>query len=76
MASPTISANHTGKTAQQVSGDPTHLLTSPNGTSVTVVVGRDGCPNIKVTGSSNADCILQYEAYMNIRVHDGKTVIR
>lgn len=72
----TISANHVNKTAQQVAGDPTHLLSSGEGTTVTVVVGRDGLPNLKTTASSNAQAILAYEAFMNIRIHDGLTVIR
>jgi hypothetical protein len=69
----TITTAHVNKTLKQVAADPTHLLSSGNGTSVTCVVGRDGVDLLKVTGSSTADCILAYEAFVGVAIHDGKT---
>jgi hypothetical protein len=71
----TISAAHINKSAQHISADPSHLLSSGEGTTVTVMVGRDVGPGhvpLRVTASSNAQAIIAYEQFMGI-IHDGKT---
>lgn len=73
----TISSAHINKTIHQIANDPTHLLSSGNGTSVTCVVGRpldDTNHKLKCTGTSTADCITAYESFVGI-VHDGKTQV-